>query len=424
MRATIRAEACRRLDWIGWQSAVLSRHPQFEAVVPEAGARLPHPRARLRPDVTPDDLRFGPLGYADAALASYAVFARLKQDGAIPTHLRFPVCLPSPLAPVLGFVVPEHTRSVLPAYERRLLEELDEIAASIPHAQLAIQWDVAVEFTIWEGLRAVPDLGETKLDALERLGRVGNRVPADVDLGYHLCYGDYGHRHFEQPRDTSNLVEVANGLAERVGRTIEWRHVPVPRERDDPAYFLPLRELTFGRNTSMYLGLIHLTDGVPGAVRRIAAARTSVPDFGVATQCGLGRRDPASIPELLQLHTAVADRIPVEDDYVVFTEVMRPRPAYGAEPKEPGTYDRVVPRVMREGRCPTALSENLSAKVWHQTRAAAAHTRMAPVTNIILCQLLAAPGRPRSGGPVLSLCSMPSVGRLVLRKRHALGDLL
>jgi hypothetical protein len=243
-------ETGRRLDWIGWQSVVLSQHPQFEAVAPEADARLPHPRARLRPGVTPDDVRFGSLGYADAALASYAVFAGLKQDGAIPTHLRFQVCLPSPLAPVLGFVVPEHSRAVLPAYERRLLDELDEIAAAIPHSQLAIQWDVAVEFTIWEGLRAVPDLEEAKLDALERLGRVGNRVPADVELGYHLCYGDYGHRHFVQPRDTSNLLEVANGVAKRVRRTIEWLHVPVPRERDDPAYFSPLRQLALGPNTS------------------------------------------------------------------------------------------------------------------------------------------------------------------------------
>ena len=302
-------ETGRRLDWIGWQSVLLSQHPQFEAVMPEAGARLPHLRARLRPGVTPDEVRFGPLGYADAARASYAVFARLKQAGAIPAHLRFQVCLPSPLAPVQAFVVPEHSRLVLPAYERRLLEELDEIAAAIPHAELAIQWDVAIEFTIWEGLYAVPDRDQAKLAALERLGRAGNRVPADVELGYHLCYGDYGHRHFVQPRDTRNLLEVANGVAARVGRTIEWLHLPVPRDRDDPAYFRPLRELRLGPETRLYLGLIHLTDGVEGTTRRIAAARTSVPDFGVATECGLGRRDPATIPELLQLHAEVTDPI-------------------------------------------------------------------------------------------------------------------
>jgi len=39
-------------------------------------------------------------------------------------------------------------------------------------------------------------------------------------LGYHLCYGDYQHQHFKQPADTTRLVEVANVLAERVGRPI------------------------------------------------------------------------------------------------------------------------------------------------------------------------------------------------------------
>jgi hypothetical protein len=31
-----------------------------------------------------------------------------------------------------------------------------------------------------------------------------------------------------------------------------------------------------------------------------------VGEFGVATECGLGRRDPATIPDLLRLHAEVA----------------------------------------------------------------------------------------------------------------------
>ena len=33
--------------------------------------------------------------------------------------------------------------------------------------------------------------------------------PLEVEVGYHLCYGDAGHRHFVEPRDTSRLVDVA-----------------------------------------------------------------------------------------------------------------------------------------------------------------------------------------------------------------------
>jgi len=37
---------------------------------------------------------------------------------------------------------------VEPAYEAAMFAELDQIAAAIPHHELAIQWDVAVEFGI------------------------------------------------------------------------------------------------------------------------------------------------------------------------------------------------------------------------------------------------------------------------------------
>jgi len=29
--------------------------------------------------------------------------------------------------------------------------------------------------------------------------RCVDRVPGDVPVGLHLCYGDYGHQHFKQP---------------------------------------------------------------------------------------------------------------------------------------------------------------------------------------------------------------------------------
>jgi hypothetical protein len=37
-----------------------------------------------------------------------------------------------------------------------------------------------------------------------------------------------------------------------------------------------------------------------------AGPRVVVPQFGVATACGLGRRPPETIPEVLRLHAAVA----------------------------------------------------------------------------------------------------------------------
>jgi hypothetical protein len=52
-----------------------------------------------------------------------------------------------------------------------------------------------------------------------------------------------------------------------------------------------------------------MTQEIPaedGARRRIAAAKAHRSDFGVACECGLGRRDPDSIAALLDLHRDAA----------------------------------------------------------------------------------------------------------------------
>jgi hypothetical protein len=53
--------------------------------------------------------------------------------------------------------------------------------------------------------------------------------------------------------------------------------------------------------------LVHYTDGVEGTKRRLATAKTYAEKFSIATECGFGRRDPRTIPELLRIHAAVAD---------------------------------------------------------------------------------------------------------------------
>ena len=82
--------------------------------------------------------------------------------------------------------------------------------------------------------------------------------------------------------------------------------MPVPRDRDDDAYFAPLRRLRLPPHTELCLGLVHHTDGVAGTRRRLAAAEKHVQNFSIATECGFGRRPPATIPELLRIHAEVA----------------------------------------------------------------------------------------------------------------------
>ena len=293
-----------RTDWIQWQFPLLMEVPEFEPADERAGPF--GPRLQLRSGASSEDIDFPELGYQAAAIESYAVFSQLKQAGVIGEGVRFQVCLPTPLAVVYVRFIPRDQEAIEQAYERKMLEELDAVLDAIPADELAIQWDTAVEFAVLEGTLE-SSLADPQRDILERLVRLGEHVPDDVELGYHLCYGDAQHRHFVEPADTAKLVAVANGVSERVGRQVTWLHMPVPRDRNDEAYFAPLRNLRLRPETEFYLGLVHITDGVDGTNARIAAARSVVTDFGVATECGLGRRPAETIPDLLEIHASVSD---------------------------------------------------------------------------------------------------------------------
>ncbi len=297
-------ETGERTIWIQWQAGVFAEHPDLEVNPVPEGQYAPFDQYRLRAGADPAHLRFERLGYAEQAERSFARFAELQQEGAIADHVRLQVSLPTPAAPVTQVVAPDWRAAVEPAYEEALLREVDQLARALPHDRLAVQWDVAIEVGMWEGLGGLftPWFDDVHDAIIERLARISARVPDDVALGYHLCYGDYGHEHFVQPADTANLVALANRLSEAVGRPIAWVHLPVPRERDDAAYFAPLRDLRLHPETQLHLGLVHHTDGAEGARRRIAAAQDTIEDFGVATECGFGRRPAEQVRPLLELH--------------------------------------------------------------------------------------------------------------------------
>jgi hypothetical protein len=293
-----------RTHWLVWQFPILSRHPDVQ-MVPAQDKYSPQPRIRLRNPTEP--LVLGSIGYAEVAKGSYQRFAYLKEEGIIPAGCRFQVSLPTPIAVAQVFVVQADHARFEQAYEARLMQELEEICAAIPPEELAIQWDVAVEIGMLEGVWT--GNFDLRPGLWERLTRLGEAVPRGVELGYHLCYGDYAHEHFVQPKDTSILVEVANALCAGIQRPVDWIHMPVPRGRTDDAYYEPLRNLKLQPGTELILGLIHFTDGVEGGQRRIEAAQRSIRKFGISTECGLGRRPRETIEPLLKLHAELADLV-------------------------------------------------------------------------------------------------------------------
>jgi Methionine synthase II (cobalamin-independent) len=253
------------------------------------------------------------LGYADAALGSYEAFRDLRDRGVIAFGTRFQVSLPTPAAVIASFIVPADRAALEPVYERALFGELDRILAGIPHDDLAIQWDTAAEFGLLEsdrlpaGFPLVPWFEDVLDGVVQRAVRQASAVPARVEVGYHLCYGDVEEAHFVQPEDAGTLTAFAAGLLAGSPRPITWLHLPVPIDRDDAAYFAPLADLDVPDDTELYLGLIHHEDGIEGALRRIRAAHEAQPRFGVATECGFGRGPAERTEPLLDLHAPVTD---------------------------------------------------------------------------------------------------------------------
>jgi methionine synthase II (cobalamin-independent) len=296
----------RRL-WNSYQWPVLRATSFLEAATDTAFPGVGLCPMRLKTGARPEEIHFGELGYAREARISYQDFLAARQRGAIAAGTRFQVCLPTPLA-VMVFIIPSDVPQVLPAYEQAMIREVEKICAAIPHADLALQWDVCMEMIQWDGrapgMAPFPGMEQAFAGAF---ARICAPVPADVELGIHLCYGDMDAKHFIQPQDLGKAVELANLISASVAHPLAWIHMPVPADRADRAYYEPLRKLKRGARTELYLGLVHTDDGVAGTVQRMRAAHEFVSDFGIATECGISRaRTPEKVRALLQLHAAAA----------------------------------------------------------------------------------------------------------------------
>ena len=291
----------RRL-WISWQIPVLRANPSLSQV---GAGQIP---LKLADGVNPEEVHFGELGYAREARTSYQDFLSARRLGQLPEAVRFQVALPTPWAVVTPFCIQPDAAQVYPAYEEAMIREINRICGAIPHEDLSIQWDVCIEMVSWDGRWAnsppFPDMNEVFSRIFARLAAA---VPADVELGFHLCYGDLDARHFVEPTDATKMVEFANLIHGVANRPITWVHLPVPIDRTDDAFYMPLRELHLDPETELYLGLVHARDGVAGTRRRMEVAKKYVADFGIASECGISRgRDAKLAMEFIETYAGAA----------------------------------------------------------------------------------------------------------------------
>ena len=202
-------------------------------------------------------------------------------------------------------MVPTDRPAILPVLTQHFAGEVAKIAKALPNDRVAIQWDVCQEVLAWEGYY---DKGpvDFRTETIDVLGKIGDAVPAGLELGYHLCYGSPADEHMVQPKDSGIMVEMTNAVTAGVKRPIQFFHLPVPKPRSDDAYFAPLEKLKLRPETELYLGLVHHNDEA-GDAARLAAARRHARVDGIGTECGMARGDPARLPSLLASHARTAD---------------------------------------------------------------------------------------------------------------------
>jgi hypothetical protein len=308
-------ETGERSRWVYFQRQMLLDHPAMEIdpTVPpykfiqwDGKVVREIEQVRFKPGVDPAAVDFE-TGYDKAALASWEIFRRLREAGAIPGQMRFQVSLPTPQASGYLYVSGPARETYFGVYERSLEAALANIVKTISAADLSIQWDVCQEVLAFEGY-FVDRPAHYKTQIFDMLGRLGDAVPAGVEMGYHLCYGSPRDEHLVQPKDAAILVEMMNGIVAATKRPIDFLHIPVPKDRTDDAFYAPLRNFKPAAGTRLYLGLLHHDDDA-GDRKRVEVAKRHVTEFGLSAECGWGRTEPGRLPGLLKGHRIAAEAL-------------------------------------------------------------------------------------------------------------------
>jgi hypothetical protein len=293
-------------DQHGWLLAASATFAENQALEPDQRVRLSREGIevqlyRLRDGKTAEDLTLGPYRYAETAAASYTVFEQLRSRGKIPGDARFQVTLPGP--GTSGYMIRLPADQLLLIARSALAQEVAEIVDAIPAQDLAIQLDIAMEAE-HEEWRRNPSAFETPIhrefdwtlqQMAESAAWLADQVPADVELGFHIC--SIWHHYQPGGQDNAVLVDTINAIAARVTRPIAYVHIPTIPEHTE-ADFAPLSQLQLSSDTTLFVGVIHSTDGLEGALRRIKAVEAVVPDFGIASFCGLGRPRAVEVGDL------------------------------------------------------------------------------------------------------------------------------
>ena len=298
-----------RAAWVGYERERLARPNPDVEVVEETASPTGIPRHAYETPVFAiaegtRELHWDTWPRIDDAIESFRVFKELRDQGVIPAGVRFQVGLPFPSSALNAFKA-DFARDYPVAargFEDLVIRELERLLSEVPAADLAIQWDMAYETQDIEGVLAWTSDGAWERFA-EPVARLTPRIPEEVLVGYHLCYGTFPEWPMYEPQDMGVVVRMANHALAHSGRQVDWLHLAGPRylRSEDERFFAPLADLSLG-DTRLFLGIVLPLDGIPGLARRHATASKFVDDFGVAMYCGFGRQPGRDGDETMREH--------------------------------------------------------------------------------------------------------------------------
>ena len=213
----------------------------------------------------------------------------------IPAHCRFQVDLVPAHSVIWLFLQDNLHRPFDPIYNDAVRREIEKLAEAIPHAELAIQFDVASAVFARLQRNEPNAYGQDKRRNARCLrSDPAASLPITSRATSNSCFTfatAIPTTATWSSRPTWAIWSMSRTVS-RAGSTARSSliHMPVPRDRSDDAYFAPLTRLRLSPDTQLCLGLVHYTDGVAGTRRRLAIAEKHVKNFSIATECGFGRR--------------------------------------------------------------------------------------------------------------------------------------
>lgn len=251
------------------------------------------------------------LGYAKAFAESFPQFQRLREEHGRP-DLHFQVGIPGDFDMALftfGPAGPFRHRSPFREATRREVAAIHETAGD----EVVFQIEVPAELIF---VARMPPPAQPAMAAYLARGltELAAAAPAGARFGVHLCLGDMHHRALGRMRDVRPLVHLANAIQARwpAGRRLEFVHAPFAAAAEPPPnqrrFYQPLRQLRLAPETAFIAGFVHerLSLDAHQALHAHLSGLLHRP-VGVATSCGLGRRDPESAFQTMDLAARLCD---------------------------------------------------------------------------------------------------------------------